>query len=177
MSVAGIVVGVAGANPSTGPIFTAGIAVLTAGAVPMALGEYVFVSSQRDSERATVTQETRALQTSPEQELEELAAIYRAKDLTAQTARSVAQELTASDPLAAHLEAEFGIDKEDLANPTQAAIASAVSFTLGSLLPPIAILLPPQPLRVPVTIGAVLLALGIAGTVSARIGGAGLAPP
>ncbi|GAC1610105.1 MAG: VIT family protein [Mycobacteriales bacterium] len=176
VSVAGIVVGVAGATSAPGPIFTAGLAGLAAGAVSMALGEYVSVSSQRDSEKAVVAQEQRELKTAPEQELEELAAIYRAKGLSPQTAQMVAVELTAHDPLGAHLEAEFGIDPADLANPTQAALASAISFTLGALLPLLAILLPPQPLRVPVTILAVLLALAIAGAASARIGGSRARP-
>lgn len=172
VSVAGIVVGVAGATSSRGPIFTAGIAGLAAGAVSMALGEYVSVSSQRDSEKAVVAQERQELRSSPEQELTELTGIYEAKGLSPQTARAVAVELSAQDPLVAHLEAEFGIDQGDLPSPTQAAMASAVSFTLGALLPLIAILLPPRPLRVPVTVLSVLLALAIAGATSARIGGA-----
>lgn len=176
VSVAGIVVGVAGATSARGPIFTAGIAGLAAGAVSMALGEYVSVSSQRDSEKAVVEQEQGELQATPDEELQELAAIYRAKGLSHQTAQTVAEELTAHDPLVAHLEAELGIDTADLANPTQAALASAISFTLGALLPLLAILLPPQPLRVPVTIAAVLLALAIAGAASARIGGSPARP-
>ena len=176
VSVAGIVVGVAGATSARGPIFTAGIAGLAAGAVSMALGEYVSVSSQRDSEKAVVAQEHRELATYPDRELDELAAIYRAKGLSPETARTVARELTEHDPLGAHLEAEFGIDQADLANPAQAALASAVAFTLGALLPLLAILLPPQPLRVPVTILAVLLALALAGAASARIGGSRARP-
>lgn len=171
VSVAGIVVGVAGASSARGPIFTAGVAGLAAGAVSMALGEYVSVSSQRDSEKALLVQERQELRDGPEQELLELAAIYRAKGLSAGTAHTVAVELTKHDALGAHLDAELGIDPDDLANPMQAALASAVSFTLGALLPLVAILLPPQALRVPVTVVAVLLALGIAGAVSARIGG------
>jgi len=176
VSVAGIVVGVAGATSSRAPIFTAGIAGLAAGAVSMALGEYVSVSSQRDSEKALLSQETRELQETPDQELAELTAIYRAKGLSGETARVVARELTEHDALGAHLEAELGIDRENLANPTQAALASAVSFTLGALLPLAAILLPPQALRVPVTVLAVLIALAIAGVVSARIGGSSARP-
>ncbi len=170
VSVAGIVVGVAGATASRGPIFTAGIAGLAAGAVSMALGEYVSVSSQRDSESVLLAQERRELAETPEQELAELTALYRAKGLTAGTASVVAQELTAHDALGAHLAAELGIDPANLANPTQAALASAVSFTLGAVLPLASILLPPQQLRVPVTVVAVLIALALAGAVSARIG-------
>jgi len=170
VSVAGIVVGVAGATSSRGPIFTAGIAGLAAGAVSMALGEYVSVSSQRDSEKALLSQEAIELDQTLDQELDELTAIFRAKGLSGETARVVARELTEHDALSAHLKAELGIDRENLANPSQAALASAVSFTLGALLPLAAILLPPQALRVPVTVLVVLIALAIAGAVSARIG-------
>lgn len=137
----------------------------------MALGEYVSVSSQRDSETAQLAQERQELTESPEEELAELTAIYQAKGLSAETAAKVAQELTERDALAAHLDAELNIDPEDLANPRQAAAASAVSFTLGALLPLLAILIPPALWRVPVTVAAVLLALAIAGGTSARIGG------
>jgi vacuolar iron transporter family protein len=171
VSVAGLVVGVAGATTDRGPIFTAGLAGLVAGAVSMALGEYVSVSSQRDSERALVATERRELAETPEQELAELIGIYRQKGLSAPTARAVAVELTALDPLAAHLDAELHMDPEQLANPIQAGLASALAFVLGAILPLLAILLPPPSLRVPVTFAAVLVALGLAGSVSARIGG------
>ena len=170
VSVAGIVVGVAGASSARGPIFTAGLAGLVAGAVSMALGEYVSVSSQRDSENAQLAQERRELSETPEQELAELTAIYEAKGLTAQTAQRVATELTEHDALAAHLDAELNLDPDDLANPVEAAAASALSFTLGAVLPMLAILLPPASWRVPVTFAAVLAALALAGSVSARLG-------
>jgi VIT1/CCC1 family predicted Fe2+/Mn2+ transporter len=171
VSVAGIVVGVAGATAARGPIFTAGLAGLTAGAVSMALGEYVSVSSQRDSERAQLAQEKRELRDTPADELVELTALYEAKGLSAATAATVARELTEHDALRAHADAELGIDPHDIPSPGQAAVASAVSFTLGALLPLVAILLPPQAWRVPVTFVAVLIALGLAGALSARIGG------
>ena len=171
VSVAGIVVGVAGATSSRGPVFTAGLAGLVAGAVSMALGEYVSVSSQRDSETALLSQERRELAETPGPEFNELTALYQAKGLSEGTARQVATELTAHDALAAHLDAELHIDPDDLANPIQAAAASAASFTAGALLPLVAILLPPVSWRIWVTIVAVLAALGIAGAVSARIGG------
>jgi VIT1/CCC1 family predicted Fe2+/Mn2+ transporter len=174
VSVAGIVVGVAGATAARGPIFTAGLAGLVAGAVSMALGEYVSVSSQRDSELAELGQEKRELAQTPEAELAELTALYEAKGLSAATARTVAVELTAHGALAAHLDAELHIDPDDLASPVQAAAASALSFTSGALLPLAAILLPPAALRVPVTILAVLIALGLAGALSARIGGSNI---
>ena len=170
VSVAGIVVGVAGATPERGPIFTAGLAGLVAGAVSMALGEYVSVSSQRDSERAMVEKEKRELAESPEAELAELAAIYEAKGVSRETAHQVAVELTEHDDLRAHLDAELNMDPHDLANPIQAAAASAASFFVGAVLPLVAILLPPPSLRVWVTFVAVLAALGLAGAVSARIG-------
>jgi VIT1/CCC1 family predicted Fe2+/Mn2+ transporter len=171
VSVAGIVVGVAGATASRGPVFTAGLAGLVAGAVSMSLGEYVSVSSQRDSETALLSQERQELAETPGREFNELVGLYQAKGLSEPTARQVATELTAHDALAAHLDAELHIDPDDLANPVQAAAASAASFTSGALLPLVAILLPPAAWRVPVTIVVVLIALAIAGAVSARIGG------
>jgi VIT1/CCC1 family predicted Fe2+/Mn2+ transporter len=171
VSVAGIVVGVAGASADRGPIFTAGLAGLVAGAVSMALGEYVSVSTQRDSEQAQLQQETQELQQAPAQELAELTAIYRRKGLSAATAATVAAELTDRDALAAHLDAELHIDPDDLANPAEAALASASAFVLGALLPMLAILLPPPAWRVSITFIAVLIALGLAGGLSARIGG------
>ncbi len=171
VSVAGIVVGVAGASAGRGAIFTAGLAGLVAGAVSMALGEYVSVSSQRDSETAQLELEKRELATAPDQELDELTALYVAKGLKPGTARQVAEELTAGDGLAAHSETELHIDPHDLANPWQAAGASALSFTLGAVLPLLAVLLPPTAWRVPVCVLAVLLALAVTGVVSARLGG------
>jgi VIT1/CCC1 family predicted Fe2+/Mn2+ transporter len=174
VSVAGIVIGVAGATSSRGPVFTAGLAGLVAGAVSMALGEYVSVSSQRDSQRAEITQEERELASAPRAELTELTALYEAKGLSAATARAVATELTSHGALVAHLDAELHIDPDDIPSPVQAAAASALSFTSGALLPLLAILLPPAALRVPVTFGAVLIALGLAGAVSARLGGSSI---
>ncbi len=132
VSVAGIVIGVAGATSSRGPIFTAGLAGLVAGAVSMALGEYVSVSSQRDSERAQIKQEKGELTATPEAELTELTALYEAKGLSAATARTVATELTSHGALAAHLDAELHIDPADIPSPVQAAAASALSFTSGA---------------------------------------------
>jgi VIT1/CCC1 family predicted Fe2+/Mn2+ transporter len=171
VSVAGIVTGVAGATTTRGPILTAGVAGLVAGAISMALGEYVSVSSQRDTERALLDKERHELADAPEQELAELAALYRAKGLSEQTARTVAEELTRHDAFAAHVEVELGIDPTDLTNPWHAAIASAAAFTTGALLPLVAILAPPVAWRVPVTFVAVLVALAVTGEVSARLGG------
>ena len=167
VSVAGIALAVAGATSSKGTIFTAGMAGLVAGAVSMALGEYLSVNTQRDSQLALLAQEKRELAESPDAEMAELTAIYEAKGLSPQTARTVAAELTEHDALAAHLDAELNLDPNDLANPWQAAFASALSFTVGAVLPLLAILLPPIGWRVPVTFIAVLAALALTGSVSA----------
>ncbi|MFQ6398608.1 VIT family protein [Nocardia sp. KC 131] len=171
VSTAGLVVGVAAATTNTSSIFTAGIAGLSAGAISMAVGEYISVSTQRDSERALLAKERRELSEEPDLELAELAGIYRAKGLSADTARQVAEELTAHDAFTAHAEAELGLNPRELTSPWQAAISSAIAFTLGALLPLLAILLPPTTARIPVTFAAVLVALAVTGTVSARLGG------
>ncbi|MGV8895621.1 MAG: VIT1/CCC1 transporter family protein [Rhodoglobus sp.] len=171
VSVAAIVVGVAGATSAVAPILTAGLAGLVGGAISMALGEYVSVSSQRDSQHALIAKERRELEEMPEEELRELAAIYESKGLSAHTALTVAEELTAHDALTAHLEAELGINQEDIVSPWQAAGASALAFFIGAMLPMLAILLPPEPMRVPVTFVAVLIALALTGATGARIGG------
>jgi vacuolar iron transporter family protein len=172
VSTAGIVVGVAAATVLRAPILTAGSAALVAGAVSMALGEYVSVSTQRDTEKALLTEERQELHDDPVAELDELAALYETKGLTAATARTVAEELTDHNPLLAHAEIELGIDPQELTNPWQAALSSAFAFAIGALLPLIAILTPPTSWRIPVTVGAVLVALVITGAVSARLGGA-----
>ncbi|WP_406236779.1 VIT family protein [Nocardia sp. NBC_01009] len=171
VSTAGLVVGVAAATTSPSAIFTAGIAGLSAGAISMAVGEYVSVSTQRDSERALLAKERVELRDEPDFELAELTDIYQAKGLSAATARQVAEELTAHDAFTAHAEAELGLNPHELTNPWQAAISSAVSFILGAVLPLLAIMLPPTTARIPVTFGSMLVALAITGSVSARLGG------
>lgn len=172
VSTAGIVVGVAAATVQRGPILTAGTAGLVAGAVSMALGEYVSVSTQRDTERALLRKERQELREDPAAELDELAALYEAKGLSLATARTVAEELTDHNPLVAHAEVELGIDPEELTDPWQAASSSALSFAVGAMLPLVAILAPPTAWRIPVTVVAVLLALVLTGAVSAGLGGA-----
>lgn len=172
VSTAGLVVGVAGATLASGPIATAGIAGLVAGAVSMALGEYVSVSSQRDTEQALLTKERTELAQFPDRELDELTAMYTAKGLTTATARQVAEELTAKDAFAAHADVELRIDPDALTNPWHAAGASAIAFTIGSLFPLAAILLPPPNVRIPVTFAVVILALATTGVVSAKLGSA-----
>ncbi len=176
VSTAGIVVGVAAATVARGPIMTAGIAGLTAGAVSMALGEYVSVSTQRDTEQALLRTERRELHEDPAAELDELAALYEAKGLSASTARTVAEELTDHDPVVAHAEVELGFDPTELSNPWHAVLASAFAFSVGALLPLIAILVAPIQSRIPITVVAVLLALVVTGTVSAGLGGAPKSP-
>lgn len=172
VSTAGIVVGVAAATVDRGPILTAGIAGLAAGAVSMALGEYVSVSTQRDTEQALLTKELQELRDDPVAELDELATLYEGKGLSPATARTVAEELTDHNPFLAHAEVELGIDPDELTNPWQAAMSSALSFTVGALLPLIVILAPPAAWRIPATVVAVLLALVLTGAVSAGLGGA-----
>lgn len=170
VSTASLVLGVAGATTNRSAIVTAGLAGLFAGALSMAAGEYVSVSSQRDSERAMLHLERRELRETPEAELDELAGLYVDKGLTPDLAREVAKQLTAHDALAAHAEAELGINPEELVNPWQAALASFLSFAVGAVLPLLAIGLTPPVARIAVTVVAVLLALLITGTASAALG-------
>lgn len=174
VSTAGLVVGVAGATGAVSTILTAGVAGIVAGAVSMALGEYVSVSSQRDTELALLQKERTELAESPEAELNELTAIYARKGLSQATARRVAIELSEKDAFTAHAEAELGISPHELTQPWLAAGASALAFTLGSLLPLTAILLPPANARIPVTFAVVLVALALTGALSAYLGTAGI---
>ncbi len=172
VSVASIVVGVAGASNSTGFILTAGVAGLVAGALSMAVGEYVSVSTQRDTEKAILEKERLELLNQPEAELAELSMLYQAKGLTKETADAVARELTAHDAFAAHAEAELRIDPQNLTQPWHAACASALAFLSGAIIPLIAIALPPAAWRILITFVAVLVALIVTGTLSAYAGGA-----
>ncbi|WP_449372366.1 VIT1/CCC1 transporter family protein [Arthrobacter psychrolactophilus] len=171
VSVAAVAVGVAGATTEAGPIITAGMAALVGGAISMALGEYVSVSSQRDSQRSMIAAKRAELRRSPRENQESLARAYERKGLSPATAALVADELTEFDALGAHLSAELNLDVDDVVSPWHAAFASAIAFILGAILPMAAILLPPDALRVPVTFIAVLLALGITGWIGAVIGG------
>ena len=172
VSIAGLVVGVAGASNSSSTILTAGVAGIVAGAISMAAGEYISVSSSRDTERALLDKEKSELRDYPAQETEELAGIYEKRGLTRQTARKVAEELMAHNAFEAHANAELGIDPNNLTNPWHAAFASAASFLAGAFIPLIAIIIPPASVRVPVAFIAVLLALAATGVISARAGGA-----
>jgi VIT1/CCC1 family predicted Fe2+/Mn2+ transporter len=172
VSTAGIVIGVAAATTVRAAIFTAGVAGLAAGAMSMATGEYVSVSTQRDTELALLAKETRELQELPQEELEELAGIYEAKGLSPELAMQVAVQLTEHDALGAHAEAELGIDPDNLTNPWHAAWASMTAFTAGSLIPLVAVLVVPVTARIPVTALAVVIALVLTGWTSARFGDA-----
>ncbi len=172
VSVASIVVGVAGASNSKGAIFTAGLAGLVAGALSMAAGEYVSVSSQRDTERSLLLKEKDELKLYPDEELDELTKIYQAKGLTKKTAIQVAKELTKQDAFAAHADAELKIDPEDLTYPWQAAFASAISFLLGAVIPLLAITLSSQKYRISVTFLSVITSLSATGIISAKVGDA-----
>ena len=169
VSIAGLVVGVAGATADKTTIAAAGLAGVIAGALSMAAGEYISVSTKRDAEKAFIAKEKQELADNPEEELQELSDMYEQRGLSKETAKKVAVEFTKNDALSAHLEAEFGLDQQDLTNPWHAAYASAGSFVAGSLIPMLAILLPPAGYRVPITFVAVVIALGLTGYLSATI--------
>ena len=172
VSTAGLVVGVAGATADRSAILIAGIAGLVAGALSMAGGEYVSVSTQRDTERAALEMEKQELAEMPEEEEAELVGIYIERGLSPDLAEQVARELTEKDALRAHAVAELHINPDDLTNPWHAAWASFLSFSLGALLPIIAIVLPPISVRVWTCGLAVVLGLVLTGAVSARLGDA-----
>jgi VIT1/CCC1 family predicted Fe2+/Mn2+ transporter len=169
VSVAAVVIGVAGAGSGTRALETAGLAALVGGALSMALGEYVSVSSQRDAQTTLIAKERLELETEPEAELEELAGIYQERGLSPETARQVAVELTAHDALAAHLSAELNLSEDDVVSAGNAAFASAASFLVGGLIPFLAVVLLPASVRIPATFVAVLVALALTGYLSARV--------
>jgi VIT1/CCC1 family predicted Fe2+/Mn2+ transporter len=172
VSTASLVVGVAAANPAPGAVLLAGIAGLTAGALSMAAGEFVSVSSQADLEAAEIARETAELRDTPEAELAELAAIYRRRGLSVELAQQVARELTAKDALGAHLRDELGITEISTAQPMQAALASAASFAIGGLPPILLALLAPAGTVLAAVAGATVLGLAVLGWLAAWAGGA-----
>jgi VIT1/CCC1 family predicted Fe2+/Mn2+ transporter len=172
VSTASLVVGVAAAESSRTSVLVAGIAGLTAGALSMAAGEYVSVSSQRDLEESELELEAVELAFMPDAELEELTVMYQRRGLDRDLARQVAEALTAHDALETHAREELGIDPGSLARPVQASVASAVAFTIGSLLPILVVAAASRSLRVPLTIVAALLGLLALGVAGARLGGA-----
>ena len=172
VSTASLVLGVAAAGESTSAVVTAGIAGLVAGALSMAAGEYVSVSSQRDAEQADVALETKELRQDPEGELQELAQIYERRGLSADLAQRVAEELSVGGALKAHLRDEIGLSEERLARPFQAAWASAVSFSAGAVVPLLAIALVGGAGRLAVCVVVTTLALAFLGGLGAHLGGA-----
>ena len=170
VSTAGIVMGAAGATSGRTTILIAGVAGLVAGALSMAAGEYVSVSTQRDSEEALLEKERHELEDDPQDELAELAGIYVGKGLSEDLALEVARQLTDHDALGAHAEAELGIDPDDLTSPWNAALASMLSFTLGALLPLLTITLFGPTMRIWVTVVSVTIALALTGWGSAKFG-------
>jgi VIT1/CCC1 family predicted Fe2+/Mn2+ transporter len=173
VSVASVAIGVIASGAPTSFVLTAAVAALVAGAMAMAAGEYVSVSSQRDVEKADLDQERGELQADPEREKRELSAIYVNRGLSAELADNVAEALMASDALAAHARDELGLAAV-LARPVQAALYSAVSFTAGASLPIVAFLLVPTPARTVAVVVSALLALVALGIAGARAGGAPL---
>lgn len=173
VSTASVVMGVAGATSSdNSAIFTAGLAALVAGALSMAVGEYVSVSSQSDAEKAFIDKERMELKTDPDGELKELAQHYEELGITKNTAMQVAKELTKNDPLKAHLQAEFNLDEDEINNPFDAGLSSMIGFTLGGLIPFLVVILTPDEYKLWATVAAVLVALFLVGYFSATAGGA-----
>lgn len=170
VSVAGLLIGVAGASASASALITAGVAGISAGAMSMAVGEYVSVSAQRDSEYAMLAMERRELAEIPEEETLEMAQLLAQLGISDETATRAAQEIHRTDALSAHAQLELGIDPEATANPLEASLASAVAFVLGGLVPLLAVLMAPHSLAVPVTVVSVVVALVLTGAASATLG-------
>jgi VIT1/CCC1 family predicted Fe2+/Mn2+ transporter len=176
VSVASLIVGVAAADPSTRTVLIAGAAGLAAGAMSMAAGEYVSVSSQADLEAADVERERQALIDDPVGEEVELAEIYQSRGLSVETAALVARELTQSDPLAAHVRDELGLSDDQAAQPLLAAGASAITFSLFAAIPLLTAALAPASLLIPTVVIVTLIALTGLGALGAVAGGAPLGP-
>jgi len=174
ISISSLAIGVAAASSSRDPILLATVAGLVAGALSMAAGEYVSVSSQTDIEHADIEREKIELAKMPEQELQILAEIYERRGLKKETALQVAKELTESDALGAHVRDELGITEMSQANPIQAALASGAAFTAGGFLPLMVALLMPVQWMEYILYGVTILALVVLGAVSARAGGSGI---
>jgi vacuolar iron transporter family protein len=172
VSVSSLIVGVAAADPNPSAVVIAGIAGLAAGAMSMAAGEYVSVSSQSDTERADIARETRALQELPDAELAELAAIYQEKGLSEESALLVAKELTENDALGTHVRDELGLSAAHAANPLQAAFTSGVTFSIAAAIPLLATLAAPADSIIPVVLVVTVVALAVLGALGAKAGAA-----
>lgn len=176
ISVSSLIIGVAAATPDPAAIMVAGVAALMAGAMSMAAGEYISVSSQSDSEQADIRREREALAQTPAAEEAELAAIYRSRGLSSETAAAVARELTALDPLAAHVRDELGLSENLAARPLQAALASGATFSAAAAVPLVAAWLAPPGSVIAVVVTVSILALGVLGALGAKAGAAPLLP-
>jgi VIT1/CCC1 family predicted Fe2+/Mn2+ transporter len=172
ISTSSLVVGVAAAQTDRASVVVAALAGLVAGALSMAAGEYVSVSSQSDTETADMAREKMELATQPERELAELAGIYESRGLSPELAKQVAIELTAFDALGAHSRDELGIFEHTRARPTQAALSSAAAFAVGAALPVLLVFLAPPAILTPLIFGATIVALGGLGMLAAQLGGA-----
>jgi VIT1/CCC1 family predicted Fe2+/Mn2+ transporter len=176
VSTAAIIFGVAGASASHSTIMLAGIAAVAAGALSMAAGEYVSVSTQRDLEVAQLARQRADLERDPERELQVLARLFEQRGVDPQLASEVATQMSAKDALSVHARAELGIDPDAVTNPWAASFASLVAFTIGGLIPIVAMLLAPRPAEIWVTGAAVVVAMALTGAVSARLGKIQLVP-
>jgi VIT1/CCC1 family predicted Fe2+/Mn2+ transporter len=175
VSTASLVVGVAAANAALGDVLIAGVAGLVAGAMSMAAGEYVSVSSQADTEKADLERERNELETDEEFERKELAAIYVKRGLEPSLAQQVADQLMAHDALSAHARDELGLSETHSARPLQAALTSAATFAVGAILPLLIALVSPFSIIIPVVSSGSLVFLALMGGLAARIGGANVA--
>lgn len=174
VSTASLMIGVAASAATKDAILIAGVAGLVAGAMSMAVGEYVSVSSQRDAEKADIEREKSELAADPDAELNELTAIYQNRGLDHELARAVAQQLSAQDPLGSHMRDELGIDHTSLARPLQAAWISALSFAVFAMLPIAALLLAPDAYRLPTIAAFSIVSLGLLGALGGYLGGASM---
>lgn len=176
VSVSSLVVGVAAADPDPRAVLIAGVAGLVAGAMSMAAGEYVSVSSQSDTERADIEREKTALADMPNEEFAELVLIYQERGLSRETAEAVARELTDTDALAAHVRDELGLSEVHAANPIQAALASGATFSVAAAIPVVAAYLAPATAILPVVLAVTIIALAVLGALGAKAGAAPLLP-
>jgi VIT1/CCC1 family predicted Fe2+/Mn2+ transporter len=177
ISTSSLILGVASAASNGNEALVAGVAGLVAGAMSMAAGEYVSVSSQSDTEHADLARETRELASDPTHEKEELAQIYTARGVEMGLARQVAVQLMTKDALGAHSRDELGISEATTARPVQAALASAATFTVGAAAPLILVVISPSNLLLPVVAIGSLVFLALLGMIGAKAGGAGILRP
>ena len=177
LSTSSLLVGVASASAGRSVLLATGVAALVSGAGSMAIGEYSSVSSQRDAEAADLAKEAEELRTIPRAELAELTTIYEQRGLPRELAREVAEVLTEHDALGAHARDELGLDPDDLARPVEASVVSALSFSVGALIPLLVVLTVGASFRVGAVVGSGLIGLAVLGAAGARLGGAPMVRP